>query len=64
VEGPAFGEFLIEVDGVQQQTINSQAGEYRVGAEVIIEGLATGEHDLRIIPVSGTSAIDVFIPGA
>lgn len=60
VQHPALGSFAIEIDGVQIQTVSGTAESTVFGARASIGGLAEGEHWLRIVPVSGTIAIDAF----
>jgi hypothetical protein len=64
LKGPSFGSFIIEVDGYAYQTVNS-AAESIYAAAASVQGLAEGEHLLRIVPVNGSPvAIDAFyIPG-
>ena len=56
---PTLGSFAIEVDGAQLQIVSS-TGEQAFGARTSITGLADGAHTLRIVPISGTIAIDAF----
>jgi len=60
VKHPALGLFSIEIDGAVLYTVDS-AGEATFGASVALNGLGDGLHTLRIVPVSGTVAIDAFV---
>ncbi|MFN8374690.1 MAG: S8 family serine peptidase [Anaerolineae bacterium] len=61
IGGPSFGTFNIELDGYLYQTVNSSYADLHYGLALQIQGLAAGEHTLRIIPVNGSSvAIDAF----
>ncbi|NDJ77045.1 MAG: hypothetical protein GYB65_12390, partial [Chloroflexi bacterium] len=65
VQHPALGSFAIEVDGVVLQTVNGTASDTIFGAQVLISGLSTGQHTLRLLPVAGTFAIDaILVPQA
>jgi uncharacterized protein (DUF1810 family) len=60
IQHPALGPFVIEVDGTVMQTVNATSVEAVFGAKAGVTGLAAGTHTLRIVPVSGTIAIDAF----
>jgi hypothetical protein len=60
IQHPALGSFAIEVDRTVMQTVNSVAADTVFGVKTSITGLAAGTHTLRIVPVSGTIAIDAF----
>ena len=57
---PALGSFAIEIDGVQQQIVSATGAETVFGARTVVSGLSDGAHSLRIVPVSGTVALDAF----
>jgi len=57
---PALGSFALEIDGVQQQIVSATGTETAFGARTSVTGLADGPHTLRIVPVSGTIALDAF----
>ena len=61
VQHPALGSFDLEVDGVVMQTVNSTADDTVFGSQVTVNGLAEGEHILRVVAVDGTVAIDAFV---
>jgi titin len=60
IQHPALGSFAIEVDGTVMQTVSATSVEAVFGAKASVTGLAAGAHILRIVPVSGTIAIDAF----
>ena len=60
IQHPALGSFAVEIDGTVVQTVTTTAADTVFGAKVSITGLAAGAHTLRIVPVSGTIAIDAF----
>jgi hypothetical protein len=60
IQHPALGSFALEVDGTVMQTVNSTAVEAVFGVKTSITDLIAGTHTLRIVPVSGTIAIDAF----
>jgi hypothetical protein len=60
VKHPALGVFGIEIDGVLQQQVDSTAPDSEFGALATVDGLAGGQHTLRVYPISGTIAIDAF----
>lgn len=61
VQHPALGVFTIELDGMPLQTVDTVAESSVFGARATLSGLAEGQHTLRVIPASGTIAIDAFI---
>ena len=61
MQHPALGVFAVEIDGAVMQTVDSAAEEAVFGASVTVSGLAAGDHVVRIVPVSGTVAIDAFV---
>ena len=61
VQHPALGVFAVEVDGAVLQTVDSVAEDAAFGVSVIVSDLAEGDHVVRIVPVSGTVAIDAFV---
>jgi thermitase len=61
IGGAGYGSFIVEIDGYANQTVNSSYADTHYGLAVQIQGLAAGQHTLRIIPVNGSSvAIDAF----
>ncbi|HEX3049478.1 MAG TPA: DNRLRE domain-containing protein [Aggregatilineaceae bacterium] len=60
VQHPALGTFAIEIDGALVQIVDAVATDSVFGARQVIAGLASGQHTLRIYPLSGTIAIDAF----
>jgi Glycosyl hydrolase family 99/Calcineurin-like phosphoesterase len=60
LQGPEFGQFVVEVDGAGMQVVDSNAPDYQF-AQVTIGGLTEGEHFLRIVPTAGAVAIDAFL---
>jgi len=60
VQHPALGVFAIEIDGTLVQMVDAVAADSVFGAREVITGLASGQHTLRIYPLSGTIAIDAF----
>jgi hypothetical protein len=60
VQGPSFGQFALEIDGVVQQVVNANAADYSFG-QAILNGLSAGAHTLRVIPQAGVVAIDAFL---
>jgi len=61
VQGPAFGNFTILVDGQPVQAVSSHHAEFLFGARASISGLSDGAHELRVIPEAGhVIGIDAF----
>jgi uncharacterized protein (DUF1810 family) len=60
IQHPALGSFAIEIDGTVMQTVNATSVEAVFGAKASVTGLAAGAHTVRIVPVSGTIALDAF----
>jgi hypothetical protein len=62
IAGPAYGSFVIEVDGVPMRAVNANAAQGSVGNLAGVSGLMAGEHVLRIVPLGGAPvAIDGVI---
>jgi uncharacterized protein (DUF1810 family) len=59
VQHPALGAFALEVDGTVNQIVNAYAAETVFGTRATII-VPTGQHTLRILPISGTVALDAF----
>jgi hypothetical protein len=59
VQHPALGVFVIEIDGVPVQLVDSSAADAEFGARASVL-VSAGEHTLRVYPLSGTIAIDAF----
>jgi uncharacterized protein (DUF1810 family) len=60
IQHPALGSFALEVDGTVMQTVSATSVEAVFGAKASVTDLAVGAHTLRIVPLSGTIAIDAF----
>ncbi len=60
VRHPALGSFAVEVDGAVIQTVDSTASDSIFGERVVLS-LSPTQHTLRIVPVTGTVAIDAFV---
>jgi hypothetical protein len=60
IQHPALGSFAIEIDGTVMQMVNSTAADAVFGAKASVTDLAAGAHTLRIVPLSGTIALDAF----
>jgi hypothetical protein len=60
IQHPALGSFAIEIDGVVVQTVTSTSDETVFGTKTSVTSLPAGSHTLRIVPVSGTIAVDAF----
>jgi len=61
VQGPSFGSFAIELDGVVVQEVNTNAPVYEFNDQFTLGGLSNGQHRLRIMPAQGVIAIDAFV---
>ncbi|MBZ0305798.1 MAG: hypothetical protein K8I82_06990, partial [Anaerolineae bacterium] len=61
VEHPDLGSFAIEMDGELAQSIVSTSETAAFGKIARIENLTAGSHTLRIYPLGGMVAVDVFI---
>jgi hypothetical protein len=59
VQHPALGLFVVEVDGLPLQAVDSAAAESAFGVRVSFT-LPDGTHTVRVYPQSGTLAIDAF----
>jgi hypothetical protein len=59
VQHPALGSFALEVDGSVNQIIDAYAADTVFGTRATIT-VPIGQHTLRILPISGTVAIDAF----
>ncbi len=62
--GPSFGSFRVEVDGASIGTVPTAAETYGVNAQALIDGLAPGEHQLRLVVEAGVVGIDAFSASA
>ncbi|MFN8451203.1 MAG: DUF6605 domain-containing protein [Anaerolineae bacterium] len=61
IQGPSFGAFTAELDGIAIQTITTNTPVYEMNVGFTLSGLGDGVHTLRILPVGGVVAIDAFI---
>jgi len=59
VRHPALGVFVVEIDGVPVQLVDSSATDTEFGARASVL-VSAGEHTVRVYPLSGTIAIDAF----
>ncbi len=62
--GPSFGTFRVEVDGASIGTVATAADTYGVNAQALVDGLAPGEHQLRLVVEAGVVGIDAFSASA
>lgn len=60
VEGPAFGDFAIEIDNNIVRSVVTTETEINFDARAVVDYLDNETHTLRIIPVEGAIAIDAF----
>ena len=61
VQGPSFGSFAIELDGVIVQQVSTNAPVYEFNDQFTVGGLSNGQHLLRILSAQGVVAIDAFV---
>ena len=64
VQHPALGSFVIEVDGVALQLVNSRSDQTSFKAVASVRGLADGQHSVAIYPTDGVAAIDAVVLNA
>ncbi len=62
--GPSFGSFRVEIDGVPVGTVPTTANDYSVNAQALVDGLADGKHQLRVVVEAGVVGIDAFSASA
>ncbi len=60
VNGPSFGDFIVQIDDVQYPAVSTGLVEYAFGSRFAIEGLAEGAHTLVLLS-SGVVGIDAFL---
>lgn len=62
ITSPEYGSLNVEIDGQITQTVNLSTEQVRYGQIITINGLAYGEHHLRLISLGGAPiAIDALV---
>jgi hypothetical protein len=60
--GPAYGTFVIEIDGQPVRAVNAYAAQMVYGQIAAVSGLSEGTHTLRIIALGGAPvAVDALL---
>ncbi|MBN2305377.1 MAG: choice-of-anchor D domain-containing protein [Anaerolineae bacterium] len=62
VKDPAFGTLAIEIDGELVQLVACSDVEGRTfDVEIALDGLAAGEHTIRVYPAAGVVGVDAIV---